>query len=112
MMMDLLLSMLVVNLGRVQDATLTKSSALSAVTPGISQISVPTEEEQQEQGTNLCMNGTEETQVGASGFSFSQSTAQDIPATWVLLDNQSMIDLFCNAKLLKNIHHSNMGMNI
>jgi hypothetical protein len=63
-------------------------------------------------GTNLCTCGTEETDDGNGGFSFSQSGAQDIPANWMLPDNQSMVDLFCNCKLFVNIFPSSTHMNV
>jgi hypothetical protein len=51
----------------------------------------------EQQGTNLCT---------------SESATQDIPANWMLLDNQSSIDLFCNAKLLTTIRRSDTRMNV
>ena len=62
--------------------------------------------QQQAQGTNLCMQGSKEGHDANGGFSFSQSVAQPIPATWILLDNQLTVDLFCNSRLLKNFWKS------
>jgi hypothetical protein len=42
----------------------------------------------------------------------TNSTHAQIPSTWILLDNQSTIDVFCNAKLLTNIHKSSNVMSI
>ena len=43
-----------------------------------------------------------------------------IPKTWILLDSQSTVDVFCNARLLSNVRdakrqlvlHCNMGTTI
>ena len=35
-----------------------------------------------------------------------------VPNTWILLDNQSTVDVFCNSALLKNIRRVNKVMNI
>jgi hypothetical protein len=40
------------------------------------------------------------------------STHIQIPPTWILLDNQSTIDVFCNKQLLVNIHKTNSTMSI
>eukprot|EP00934_Nitzschia_sp_Nitz4_P002894 Nitzschia sp. Nitz4//scaffold489_size5144//2753//5083//NITZ4_009231-RA/size5144-processed-gene-0.2-mRNA-1//1//CDS//3329552900//2884//frame0 len=54
------------------------------------------------QGVNCCTT---------HGFSFSQPRFS-IPKTWVLLDSQSTVDLFCNADLLTDIRPSTSHMNI
>ena len=47
--------------------------------------------------------------VNALMFSFYQVN-RSIPKTWILLDSQSTVDIFCNPRLLKNICRTAKGM--
>ena len=49
--------------------------------------------------------------VSALMFSFYQANGK-ILKTWILLDSQSTVDIFCNPHLLKNIRRSSEGMRI
>ena len=49
--------------------------------------------------------------VSALMFSFYQANGKT-PKTWILLDSQSTVDIFCNPHLLKNIRRSSEGMRI
>ena len=47
--------------------------------------------------------------MSALMFSFYQANSK-IPKTWELLDSQSIVDIFCNPRLLKNIRRIPKGM--
>ena len=47
-----------------------------------------------------------------SGVSLQLGEDGKVPATWILLDNQSTVDIFQNGLLLKNIRESRTSMRI
>ena len=49
--------------------------------------------------------------VSSEGMAFHQEE-QILSKSWVLLDNQSTVDVFCNRSLLTNVHETNKIMNI
>jgi len=46
------------------------------------------------------------------GFHFLNNHHEQVPSTWLLLDNQSTFDVYNNASVLKNIRKSTNTMNI
>ena len=61
--------------------------------------------------------GTEESglsggdRINALMFSFYQANGE-IPKTWILLEFQSTVGIFCNPQLLKNIRRMTEGMRV
>jgi hypothetical protein len=80
------------------------------------------EQQKQESGANMLLAGMEEGDLDDDddqyGFTFHQSSflfhqqGTKVPKNWILLNNQSTVDVFANGKLLKNIQKTDRIMNI
>ena len=65
--------------------------------------------------SNNCMNNTggphRGNGVNVCVFTFYLS-GHGIPSTWILLDSQSPMDIFCNSSLIENMHSVPNGMQL
>ena len=61
----------------------------------------------------FCSVGNQALMLYQSGFSANSTNSRGgIPDTWILLDSQSSIDVFCNSKLLRGIYKSKATLTI
>jgi len=64
-------------------------------------------------GTTMLMAGLARGEFDqCDGFHFLNNHLKQVTSTWLLLDDQSIVDVFNNASVLKNIHKSTTTMNI